>query len=203
MANVGAPRRDRARVRSARWGSSRGTIADCRTNESKMNVTEKQIDDETLDSIREYAQEAAEWLEIGLTDELKPEDIVAAVDQRVHEIQKQGPGEDAEKTADTNEEAALTLASLWGEQLVRHLGWHWAKIAFHDHDDAEAIGVFSPDRSLAIYPFHFVFSCFEDGVPVTILLAFDVLSDGQRVPDLPKRGYENVMDNVHHVIPRD
>jgi hypothetical protein len=72
---------------------------------------------------------------------------------------------------------------------------------FHDRGDAEAVGVFSRDRSLAIYPFHFVFSCLEERAPVTILLAFQILSEGTRVPKLPAGGYENVMDNVHHSPP--
>ena len=177
-----------------------------------MKISEKPIGRDELDSILVCAQEAAEWLEIDLPDgpatmEPTPAAIVAAIDQRVFELQKQQTdndedGDQLELEVPDNEEAALLLASLWGQQLVRQFDWQWASVVFHDHDNAHAFGVFSADRSLAIYPFHFVFSCLEDLAPVTILLAFTILKDGSRIPPLPKQGYENVMDNVHHVIPR-
>ena len=81
--------------------------------------------------------------------------------------------------------------------------WQWASVTFHDFEGSQAAGVFSPDRALAIYPFHFVYGCMENGAPVTILLSYNMLVDGTRIPALPKRGYENVMDNVRHVVPRD
>ncbi len=125
------------------------------------------------------------------------QDLVEAVDQCVYDLQqgkgpKFGPDDDPE----------MTLGSLWGQQLVRELGWEWAAVTFHEHDDAKAVGVFSPDRALAIYPFHFIYGCLENAAEVTIMLSFNLLVDGSKVPKLPPGSYENVMDNVHYIVPR-
>ncbi len=124
-------------------------------------------------------------------------------DGRSHEDPDEGDLEEEFPDGGDDDEPAYTFGSLWGTQLVRQLGWEWGWVTFHDHGDTRAIGVFSPDRALAIYPFHFVHGCLRRNTPVTILLAFDILVDGKRVPRLPPGGYENVMDNVHHAEPRD
>jgi hypothetical protein len=119
-----------------------------------------------------------------------------------HEDPDEGDWEEGDPEDGDDDDPAYTFGSLWGEQLVRQLGWEWGRVTFHDHGDTRAIGVFSPDRALAIYPFHFVHACLRRDTPVTILLAFDILVEAKRVPPLPPRGYENVMDNVHHAEPR-
>lgn len=193
-----------------------------------MRITESPIEATTLATIQACALEAAERLELNV-DEATPQQVVAAVDEAVYGLQREGlaqsgeiesdeevPNEEGADEESADEESAdqesadqelddlaYTLGSLWGEQLVRQFGWRWAWVTFHDHDDSRTIGVFSPDRALAIYPFHFIHGCLRTHAPVTILLAFDILVDGKRVPSLPPGGYENVMDNVHHVVPRD
>jgi hypothetical protein len=89
---------------------------------------------------------------------------------------------------------------LWGEQLVREFGWEWSAVTFHDHNDSKAIGVFTRDRSLAIYPWHFIVGCLENNATVTILLAFNMLVAGTIPPQEPN-GYLNLMDHVIHIIP--
>ena len=163
-----------------------------------MKISENPLAGEMLDAIRDYASEAARVIGLEDHESLSPPAIVEAVDKAVFELQKGGGPEFAE-----DEEAALLLGCLWGEQLVRELGWQWIGATFHEFDDAEATGVVSPNRALAIYPFHFIFECLENKVPVTIQLAFEILKDGSRVPRLPPRSYENVMDNVHHEAPRE
>jgi len=99
------------------------------------------------------------------------------------------------------DEARLIFGSLWGEQLVKQFGWQWAKVTFED--ESEAFGVFSPDRSLAIYPLEFMLGCFQDpDVGVTVLLCFNMLL-ARKVPKLKPKSYTNVMDGVHRVVPRD
>jgi hypothetical protein len=162
-----------------------------------MKNSEEAIDDEMRPNIVACAEEAAEML--GLNPLFcSPKELVEGVDAFVYAWQK---GDRPELTED--EDPALTFGSLWGEQLVNVFGWEWACVTFHDHDDSKAVGVFSPDRSLAIYPFHFIYGCMEDDAPVTILLSYNIMEDGTRIPQLPLAGYENVMDNVHHVVPRD
>ena len=162
-----------------------------------MNVSENAIDVEMLNNIKACAEDAAAMLGVDTSQE-SPADVVKAVDSFVHDWQK---GKRPEISED--DDLSLTLGSLWGEQLVRDLGWQWAGVTFHDHDDSKAVGVFAPDRALAIYPFHFVYGCLENGAPVTILLSYNMLKDGTKIPPLPPGGYENVMDNVHHIVPRD
>ena len=161
-----------------------------------MNVSETSIDQDTMKLIQSCAANAASFLSIN-PEQVSPARAVGAIDQYIHDLQ-------TAKTQFTNEEEdpAYLFGSFWGQQICRGLGWQWANVVFHDHSDSEAVGVFSPDRSLAIYPFHFIYGCLENGAPVTIQLAFNMLSDGSGIPDLPPRGYENVMDNVHHIVPR-
>ena len=159
-------------------------------------ILEEAIGEEMLGHIQGCASDAATLL--GLDLESPEEEIVKVVDECVHAWQK---GDRLKLSED--DDPALTLGSLWGQQLVRKLSWQWAGVTFQEHDEAKAVGVFSPDRALAIYPFHFVFGCLENDAPVTIMLAFEMLVEGSRVPELPPNSYENVMDNVHHIVPRD
>ncbi len=172
---------------------------------AKAKISEAPLPADALKSIAGCAGDALQilGLEPGKTAKKSqpaaaaPQDIVKALDQCVYDLQQgRGPEFGAEDEPD------LILGSLWGEQLVRELGWQWAAVTFHEHDDAKAVGVFSPDRALAIYPFHFIYGCLENGAEVTILLAFNLLVDGSKVPPLAPGTYENVMDNVHYVVPR-
>ncbi len=160
-----------------------------------MNITEEAIDSETLDPILGCANDAAQMLGIDL-EKLSPKEIVALVDNCVLNIQKGEAPEIHEE-----DDPSLTLGSLWGQQMVNELCWEWSSVTFHDHDDTKAVGVFSKDRALAIYPFHFVHGCLENNATVTILLAFNMLIEGTRIPELPAGGFENVMDNVSHIVP--
>lgn len=159
-------------------------------------LTEHAIDAELQENIQGWAADAVALL--GLSTTATAEATIRTIDEFIFAWQK---GQRPPLAAD--QDLSVTLGSLWGQQLVRELGWHWAAVTFDDTPDAHAVGVFSPDRSLAIYPFHFVFGCIDDACPVTIELAFNILVDGRRVPALPKGSYENVMDNVHHSLPRE
>lgn len=159
-------------------------------------ISESEVSSEQAGLIPQVARSAAEFLEIDLQT-AAPEAIVEAVDDFVHRLQRE------QVAAPEDEEVEIFFGCLWGEQLVREFGWEWANVTFHEHGDVKAIGVFSPDRSLAIYPFHFIIGCLENEAPVTIMLAFNLLRDSSRIPELPPRGYENVMDHVHPIVPRD
>jgi hypothetical protein len=173
--------------------------------------SERSVDAETGKSIASYAEAAAKLLGVDRADS-SPLEIVSAIDRWMNAAQKVGlpklradnesPAEadlgDSKNDKDSHaNELAYHIGSLWGEQLVRELGWQWASVVFEHRADMEVVGVFSPDRSLAIYPLNFVFHCLADANPVTILKAFEILREGSRVPPLPPCGYENVMDHVH------
>lgn len=173
--------------------------------------SERNVDAETAKSIASCAEVAAKMVGVNLVDS-SPIEIVSAIDRWIRMAQKEGlpklqtddesPAEAGlgnsknDKDSHANE-LAYHIGSLWGEQLVRELGWQWAIVVFEHHSEMEVVGVFSPDRSLAIYPLNFVFHCLADANPVTILKAFEILREGSRVPPLPEGGYENVMDHVH------
>jgi len=160
-------------------------------------ITEHPVSDENVRLIKSCATQAACVLSVDI-EHNTPTQVLGEVDKCIYNLQH---GKHTELVE--GEDPPFLLGSLWGEMLCRELGWKWAQVIFHDHDDSEAVGVFSPNRSLAIYPFHFIYGCLENEAPVTIELAFNMLADGAKVPDLPPNGYENVMDNVHHVVPRD
>lgn len=160
------------------------------------DITESPPDEERLRLLASVAEDAADYLGVSL-DEDSPEAIIRAVHECVREIQEGGGPE-----FDEGERVDLLLGCLWGSQLVRALGWEWVNVVFHDHGDSEAVGVASPNREFAIYPFHFVQGCLENNATVKILLAYNMLSAGA-MPTLPPRSYENVMDAVHYIIPPD
>jgi hypothetical protein len=161
-----------------------------------MYISEGPITDDMLANIRGCADDAATMLDLDRSNK-STADLVKAVNDFMYNWQK-GKRPDIPEEDDPS----LTLGSLWGEQLAREFGWEWARVIFHDHDDSQAVGVFSPDRSLAIYPFHFVYGCMENNATVTIMLAFNMLRDGA-IPKMPAGSYENVMDRVHHIVPPD
>lgn len=102
------------------------------------------------------------------------------------------------KRVDTWTDRALPLGTLWGEIFVKELGWEWVNVRFED--ESQAIGVFSKDRSIGFYPWHFILGCIDHGAPVTVLLAWNMLKDNA-IPELEPNGYENLMDGVHHIVP--
>lgn len=162
-----------------------------------QSISEREVEDEIMDLIRGSAKTAAQILGID-SDQASDAEVISAIDECVFGIQKrQGP------QIDEGEHPNYLLGSLWGEQLVKKLGWHWANLIFHDYDDAKTIAVVSPDRSLAIYPFHFIEACLEGEASVTIELAYNMLVDGHNVPEIPAYKYENVMECVHHIVPRE
>lgn len=93
------------------------------------------------------------------------------------------------------EELAFELGCLWGEELVRHLGWQWIRVQFNDQAP-EAVAVSSKDNSLAIYPFQTIFLYHERVLPIRVARSIDVLAEPGRVPMLPPGGLENVMDHI-------
>ena len=161
-------------------------------------ITESPPDDERMRLLDSVARDAAKYLKLSF-DTDSPDTIVTAVNNCIRKIQKgRGP------KFPEDEQVDLLLGCLWGFQLVKELNWEWVNVVFHDHGDSTAVGVVSPSRDLAIYPFHFVYGCIENHATVTVLLAFNMLKDRSRnVPTFPPRSYTNVMDHVHHIVPPD
>ena len=128
-----------------------------------------------------------------------PAKVVGAIDAYVYAWQK---GKLPKKSRLDADDAPYALGSLWGQQLVRKFGWHWATITFHEHGDSQAPGVISPNASMAVYPIHFVLGCLQDSdVDATILLSYNMLVAGDK-PDVKPKEYSNLMELVHRIVPR-
>lgn len=158
-----------------------------------MRISEVGVDPQLLVSIDGSAEEGASL--VGVAADVAPLKVLTAINTFVSKLGRQ-PSDQADNWTDR----ALPLGSLWGRQLVRQFGWEWSSVVFHDQGESKAIGVFAKDRSLAVYPWHFVFGCLENGAPVTILLSFNMLLAG-KIPVQQEGGYVNLMDHVHHIIP--
>lgn len=160
---------------------------------SRASVIETPLVPEHEELICKVIVDALKFLR--LPDSAKPQKIVTQIDRHVRKMQ-QG----AAKKPDT-ERPDIFFGCLWGAQLARELSWEWASLTFFGPDESQAIGVFSKDRALAIYPFNFISDCLTCGRAVTIMLSFEFLQDGTRIPPLAPLGYVNVMDHVQHIVP--
>lgn len=158
-----------------------------------MSISEYTIEPHILAGIDGSAVEGASLTGIAVDD--PPLKIVTALNTFV----SKPPGRSSGRV-DNWTDLALPLGSLWGQQIVRQFGWEWSSVVFHDRGDSKAIGVLSKDRSLAIYPWHFVFGCLENNATVTILLSYNMLLAG-KVPAQEQGRYVNLMDHVHHIVP--
>ena len=123
--------------------------------------------------------------------------VIAAIDSFLLRWQK---GERPQ--INEEDDLCFTLGSLWGEQIAKEFGWHWAGVRFQDHDDMKAVAIVSPDCALTVFPFEFIHGCIVNNATVTILLAYNMLKDGSKIPSFPSGAYVNVMDYVHYIIPR-
>ena len=159
-----------------------------------MSISDTPLDGDLLSNIRDCAQEAAGLLSISL--ESPAEFIVEVLDLFAYQWQK---GD--RPTVPGGMDLSLTLGSLWGEQLVRELGWQWSSVT-NSETGTKMVGVVSVDRSLVIYPFHSIYACTQLEAPVNLLLSFNMLKSGSAIPTLPPQSYVNVTDSVRHVVPR-
>lgn len=161
------------------------------------NHSESDLPHEMPEQIQDSARQAHSMLE--LAKNADPQTVVSAIDQFVYNWQRgMRPPIPCEA-----EDLPYTLGSLWGEQLTREFGWQWRMITFHDHGDTKAPGLVSPDRSLVIYPIHFILGCMQDStVDATILLSFNMLSKGPSSTDTSEQKYANLMEQVFRIVPR-
>lgn len=161
-------------------------------------ISEQPLRGKALAGIQNCAQEAMKLLAVSAKS--SPAAVVEAIDAFVYRWQK---GERPSAKILPSNDAPLILGSLWGQQLAARFGWEWAMVTFHEHGDSVAPGVLSPDRSVGVYPVHFLMGCLQDaGVDATISLSFNMLEAGS-VTGLPAGEYFNLMDGVQRIVPRD
>jgi hypothetical protein len=161
------------------------------------NVSEQPLAASTADALKGSNRDGLRVLK--LDESADPQTVIKALDAFVDGWQE---GKRPTKEALDPEDAPYALGSLWGEQLVRQFNWQWGMITFHDHNNSKAPGVLSPDRSLAVYPIHFLMGCLKDSrVDCTVALSFNMLAAG-KIKNLPAKGYFNLMDGVRRIVPK-
>jgi len=157
-------------------------------------LTEESLPPAIASSLPSVAAEGARMA--GISSDAEPLRIIEAINEFIADSRKRRN----DPSVDNWTDRALPLGCLWGAQLVRQFGWQWASVTRHDSTDTKAIGVFDARRSLAVYPFEFVFRTLESRSYPTILLSFNMLLHG-RIPELPAGGYESLMEGVRHIVP--
>lgn len=157
-----------------------------------MSTTEEELPESMAQNLVRAAIEGAEI-------------VAAEMDSSAHEVISKintflEPPNSKNSNVDNWSDLVLPIGCLWAKVVIEHFGWAWVSLIQHDHDDFQAVAIVNQDRSLAIFPFHYIFGCLENGVDPTILLAFNMLDTGG-IPPQPANGYANMMDGVRHIIP--
>jgi hypothetical protein len=162
-----------------------------------MDCSERPVTEAILANLRGCAADGRRLL--ALNPIAPPAEAVAAADGFVDRWQHgDRPPVDVAAAADV----PFLLGSLWGEAVVAAFGWAWVQVVFNRHPDTVATAVVSPDRSLALFPIHFILGCLDDpAVDCTMALSFERLAAGQ-LDGFTPGGYANVMDVVHRAAPR-
>ncbi len=160
------------------------------------NISERPVSTEIMALIKGSSTQAAEYFELD-PHSTSPAKVVAKIDDLIHRMTR-----GFEPKFQVQQQPEFLFGSLWGEQLIRELNWHWGTVTYHDFEDASAVGVVSPLAEMVIFPFAFLEACLKEDVPVTVLLSFNMLRDGSSIPELAPESYEDVMQNVQHIVPR-
>ena len=130
---------------------------------------------------------------VGATKNMTSAKVVEAINKYVT-----GCAREKVEVSDVYDEMILSIGSLWGQQMVKEFKWEWSSVEFSDK--SAAYGVFHKNRSLALYPFHFIYGCIVNQAQVKIALSFNMLLAGE-VPKFKPREYGNVMDCFHFIVP--
>ncbi len=83
--------------------------------------------------------------------------------------------------------------------MARQFHWYWSDVVIDD--DQNEIAVVSPNREMIIFPFSFVAACVNKQCISTVLLSFNMLLDNDRIGEIEPGTYENIMLNIHHIVP--
>jgi hypothetical protein len=155
-------------------------------------LEESSPDEKRRELIASVTRDAAAYLSLDLGRN-SAKDIVTEVN---HVIMELVFGE-ATPIPDS-EQADVLLGCLWGSQMVRELGWSWANLQFDSYMD---MAVVSPSRDMAIYPFTFVGRCIAKQCICTVALSFNMLRERGAEAAYPPGSYEDVMGQIHHIVP--
>ena len=129
---------------------------------------ERALSEQERQELQDNTSDAWQYLSISQASE--PQKIVKATKAAVREMREQNLAEDDKKWA------ALRLGCLWGEQVCRAYGWHWAELTFKDDGEYQRTAVVSSERAYYVLPMNFVWRHFEKPErEETIALLFNML----------------------------
>jgi len=168
-----------------------------------MPTSERALKPQELKEIADHSSRAMSSLGLSAAQP-QPVDVCQAIEDSVErwQAQQRSPLKKllSRGAAPSPTATALGLGFLWGNQLVRQFGWAWTCI--QKDGQGEAYSVVTNDRSVAVYPTHFIKACLEDHrADCTIMLAYNMLAGGE-IKGVPPKGYENLMWGVRRIVPK-
>lgn len=158
-----------------------------------MKVHESPPEQERLRLIEAVAGDAAALLKIDLQAD-SPESIMAKVNEAIVDLVFKRPTPVSE-----DENPHLLLGALWGAQMARRFKWYWADVVIDD--EFNEVAMISPNQEMIIFPFSFSAACIGRQCICTILLAFNMLLENDRMGEISPGTYENIMLSIHHIVP--
>ena len=158
-----------------------------------MKIVESAPDKERMTLINAVANDAATLLSIDIASDA-PQSIVSKINDAIVDFVF-----DKDMPFSEDENPDLLLGALWGVQMVRQFNWYWADVVVDDQFDEVAI--ISPHQEMIIFPLSFTSAIINKQCVCTVLLAFNMLLEDDRTDTIPPGAYENVMLNIHHIVP--
>ena len=158
-----------------------------------MKVIESPPNQERLQLIEAVIGDAAALLNINLQS-AAPVSIMKKVNEAVVDLVFNRPS----SVSEDEEPHLLRFAPCWA-QMVRQFEWYWADVVIDDQFNE--VAMISPNQEMIIFPFSFTAACIEKQCICTILLAFNMLLENNRLGEIPPATYQDIMLNIHHIIP--
>ena len=158
-----------------------------------MRVSEATPDQERMELINAVTGDGAKLLDLDVSKD-SPQQIMRKVNDAIVALVL------GEATPVSQEEDPdLLLGCLWGAQMARQFQWYWADVVIDDKHDE--VAMISPNREMVIFPLAFVGACINKQCICTVLLAFNMLLENDRIGEIEPGAYENIMLNIHHIVP--
>lgn len=158
-----------------------------------MKISESVPDNERLELINAVAEDAAEYLNLDLLNDTSQTVMTKVNDTIVNLVF------DKKTEIPDDESPDLLLGALWGSQMARQFNWYWANVVIDD--TYNEVAMISPNQEMIIFPFSFTQACINKQCICTILLAFNMLLENDRIGEIEPGTYENIMLNIHHIVP--
>ena len=158
-----------------------------------MKVAESPPDNERLALLSAVTNDAAELLGIDLEAD-SPQSVMKKVNEAIVALVFGKPTPVAE-----DENPDLLLGCLWGAQMARQFNWYWADVVIDD--SFNEVAMISPSQEMIIFPLSFVGACIQKQCICTVLLAFNMLLENDRIGEITSGSYENIMLSIHHIVP--